>query len=86
MNSRHKVGKKKWHLGRIVKNIDSFGMEIPSFNIGGESQVNTLCGGIVTCLILMTTLAYASSEALELIDPHNPQINIVDHPYEFGNL
>ena len=49
-------------------------MEVPSFNIKGQTMINTLCGGVVSCLILMTTLAYAAHNAIELALQDDPQI------------
>ena len=47
---------------------------MPSFNLQGESRVNTLCGGVVTLLIAMVVLAFATHKAFEMVDPHNPSI------------
>ena len=46
-------GEKSWHIGRVISGMDSFGMEVPSLNLKGETQVNTLIGGVVSALILM---------------------------------
>ena len=60
-----------------LKGLDLFGMAVPSLNIEGDSQVRTMCGGIVTCLILVTTLFFAAETGTELLSPMNPQINDV---------
>ena len=54
----------KWKLGAFVKSVDSFGQDLPSFNLKGETKVNTHFGGVVTVLILLTALAYASLKAV----------------------
>ena len=77
--------KKQWHIGRVIRGMDSFSMEVPSFNIKGETRVNTLCGGIVSCLILLMTLAFAAHNAVELFDAKNPTINKVTTPSYFSN-
>ena len=71
-SQRH--GEKPWHMGRVVSGLDSFGSAVPSLNIGGETTVNTLCGGIVTGLILLVTLIFAAHKATELVDARNPTI------------
>ena len=67
-------GKNPWHMGRVVSGLDSFGSAVPSLNIGGETSVNTLCGGIATGLILLVTLIFAAHKATELVDARNPTI------------
>ena len=49
-------------------------MEAPSLNIRGETKVNTLCGGIVTCFILVLTMVYALNSSVELFNPVKPEI------------
>ena len=61
-------------MGRVVSGLDSFGSAVPSLNIRGETTVNTLCGGIVTGLILLVTLIFAAHKATELVDARNPTI------------
>ena len=70
-------GEKSWHIGRVISGMDSFGMEVPSLNLKGETHVNTLIGGVVSALILMLTLAYAANTAFELVEPQNPSITEV---------
>ena len=72
-----KKDEKSWHIGRVISGMDSFGMEVPSLNLKGETQVNTLIGGVVSALILMLTLAYAANTAIELVEPQNPTITEV---------
>ena len=64
--------------GRIttcIRNADSFGKEVPSFNLGGETHVNTVPGGLLTLLILLLTLLYATSKFQDLVLGKNPIIS-----------
>ncbi len=47
-----------WHVGNKLQSIDLFGREVPAFNLKGETHVNTTVGGLVSVLILITTLLY----------------------------
>ena len=73
----------RWHMNKVIKNVDSFGKELPAFNLRGESRVNTLVGGIVTIVIMVLTLSYAVIKAIHLTSKHNPQINENQIAYYF---
>ena len=73
--SRFGAREAKWKIGAMVKNIDGFGQEIPSFNLKGETRVNTLCGGVITVIILSLTLAFAILKGIHLLHRKNPTIN-----------
>ena len=73
----------KWKIGAIIKNIDGFGQEIPSFNMKGETRVNTLYGGVIIVVILSLTLAYAILKGIHLLHRTNPTINTYSIPSHF---
>ena len=73
--SRFAAREAKWKIGSIVKNIDSFGQKIPSFNLKGKTRVNTFFGGIITVAVLTLTLSYAILKAIHLVARKNPTIN-----------
>ena len=77
--------KSKRHIGRVITSMDSFSMEVPSFNIRGETRVGTLYGGIVTCLILSLTFAFALQRCFELVDPQQALINETKTENFFSN-
>ena len=81
--SRFGTKEARWKIGAIVKNIDGFGQEIPSFNLKGETRVNTLFGGVITLLIITLTLAYAILKAVHLLQRKNPTINQYPIPHHF---
>ena len=33
--------------------MDNFGKEVPSFNVGGETHINTIPGGMLNLLVLV---------------------------------
>ena len=51
--------KPSWHIGNKLQQIDLFGKEVPSFNLKGETHINTKVGGLVSALIIVTALLYA---------------------------
>lgn len=72
-------------MGRVITNMDAFSSPIPQLNIDGETEVRTLCGGIISFLIFMAALAYAASNALELVNPKSPVIISDKKVRWFGN-
>ena len=62
----------KWKFGAVITSIDGFGADVPSFNLKGETKVNTLLGGVVTALILLLTLGYSILKAIQLTSRSNP--------------
>ena len=58
--------KSNWYASTCLKQQDSFGKEVPTFNIGGETQVNTLPGGFLTVIIFGMTLSYAALKFVDL--------------------
>ena len=78
--SRSGAKEAKWKIGSFVKNIDGFGQALPSFNLKGETKVNTVFGGTITVLILSLTVTYAILKCIQLLNRENPTIN--DYPIE----
>lgn len=62
-------------MDNYVEGLDSFGKEVPSFNLKGEPRINTICGGAATIAIFALTLIYASIKMIELVGRRNPTIN-----------
>ena len=61
-------------------------MPIPSFNLKGETRVNTVFGGMITVGILTLTLAYAILKGIDLVTRKNPTINDYLIPSHFDAL
>lgn len=52
--------KPNWHISNKLQGIDLFSREVPAFNLRGETHINTTVGGLVSVLILVTTLLYTA--------------------------
>lgn len=61
----------------MLLDLDGFGRPVPSFNISGDSTINTVGGGVLSTLILLCTIAYASVKLVKLSTGANPIINEV---------
>ena len=57
---------RKWDARNFVRNQDSFAESVPAFNINGKSEVKTLYGGILTCVIYIFTFSYATRGMIDL--------------------
>ena len=55
--------------------MDSFGKEVPSFNLRGQEKVNTIVGGSVSILVLIIIFLYANLKLTQLITGANPVIS-----------
>ena len=63
-----------WDAKNYIRSLDSFGKEVPAFNINGQSQVQTLVGGCLTLLIMIITFSYATSKMIDLSQKKDPFI------------
>ena len=59
----------------VLHKADIFGEPLPTFNLKGETHVNTITGGLCTFFIIITCLAYGSLKFVHLIDKTNPQLS-----------
>ena len=66
--------KSKWRAVNFVRAMDNFGKEVPTFNIGGETHVNTAPGGMLNLVILGVTLGYAIGKFADLYTGSDPKI------------
>lgn len=48
-----------WHISNTLRRLDSFGIDISSFNLKGATSVQTLLVGIMTTLIAIISLTFA---------------------------
>ena len=58
-------------LNKIVKRVDTFGQQLPAFNIKGDKEVKTICGGIITILVYLTLFLWAAERLVEVINKEN---------------
>ena len=54
--------------------MDNFGKEVPAFNVGGETHINTVPGGLLNLIVLAVTLGYAIGKFAELYTKGDPNI------------
>ena len=73
-----------WHISNFFAEIDSFGKELPSFNIKGETHVNTVFGGIMTFNITLLAILYAFLKMNVLMNRMNPNISVTKVIDNFG--
>lgn len=64
-------------LTSLLEKIDRFGRPLPAFNLKGETKVHTVTGGLVTFLILVTTLSYGALKFYHLLTNHNANVTSV---------
>ncbi len=72
-----------WRMDRVIKNLDNFAKDVPSFNIKGESKVRTIFGGLMTGAVIIIALAYATLKMIDLIGRDYPNVNINTLPSYF---
>ena len=71
-SSNYGNGLPSWHVSNVVKGVDAFAGEIPSFNLKGEVKVKTLVGGLCTLATIALILTYATMKAVHLTERRNP--------------
>ena len=65
-------GNRAWDATNYIRSLDSFGKEVPAFNLHGQTQVQTLVGGCLTLLIMIITFSYATSSMINLAQKKDP--------------
>ena len=56
----------------VLKRMDLFGVDIPTFNIKGESKVMTVTGGLLSFFVGVVFFIYGSLKLSHLLDKYNP--------------
>ena len=59
----------------VFKRMDIFGVDIPTFNIKGETKVMTVSGGLLSLLVGVVFFIYGSLKLSHLLDKYNPSIS-----------
>ena len=70
-------------LPKVLLTMDMFGEPLPSFNIKGQSDVRTHCGGCLSMLIIITAIAFALAKLEHLLAKQNPSVNIFTNANAF---
>ena len=55
--------------------MDIFGVDLPTFNIKGESKVMTVAGGLLSFFVGVIFFIYGSLKLSHLLDKYNPAIS-----------
>ena len=83
--SLYRRARPAWAIGNIMRQLDTFGQDIPTFNLRGENRINTVCGGVLTTMICTIVLIYCSVKGVDFFDKRNPQISQLITKDHFGN-
>ena len=87
MPSNYREGERpSWHIFNVLRGIDLFGEQVPSFNIKGENFVNTVVGGMLTGVIYLIVLAFAGLKMIQLVNKNNPVMSEVERKDHYGPL
>ena len=57
-----------------IKKIDLFGEALPQFNLKGENQIRTCCGGFVSIIMVTATLLFGLLKIKHLLSRQNPAV------------
>ena len=57
--------------------MDIFGVDYPTFNVKGETQVMTVTGGLLSLVVGIVFFIYATLKLSHLLDKYNPNISEV---------
>ena len=63
-----------------------FGKDVPNFNIGGNTQINTLPGGFLSLMILGIAICYGATKFIDIYKGTDPNIQQNLIPDSFGPL
>ena len=74
MSKKQTQNKGACSIGSALSKFDGFGSDLPTFNLKGETNVQTCSGGVLTLLITLVTLAYAAIKSVHLASKKNPQV------------
>ena len=67
----------------FIGNLDMFGASLPPFNIGGESQVRTCPGGVLSLIAMLLTFMFAVLKMQQFFEKSGP--SIVQNFHEFDS-
>ena len=64
-----------FNLPKFVKQFDSFGAPMPSFNMGGETKVMTSIGACISLIFKILILIFGMIKLEHLLNRKNPTLN-----------
>ena len=72
--SKYSNVRSQLNAAHCIREYDSFGKEVPNFNIGGKTHINTAVGGFLTVMVLGLSLSYAGVKFVDLYEGSDPNI------------
>ena len=69
-------------LYHILKRFDLFGAQLPSFNVKGKTEVQTLPGSICSLFIIGIVIAYSILKFENMLNKKNPLLNTRNSPVD----
>ena len=60
---------------QLLQQVDTFGKDLPTFNINGQKSIKTSVGGCVTLLIMTTMLLFSLNRIERMVTYSNPNVN-----------
>ena len=82
--SKFSHAKSRWQASTCIRKQDNFGKEVPNFNIGGETQINTVVGGFLSIMVLGMTLFYGIVKFIDLYQGNDPNIRTTPISENYG--
>ena len=83
--SKYSNTKSRWYASTCIREQDNFGKEVPSFNIGGDTQISTAIGGFFSIMVLGLTLCYGTIKFIDLYQGNDPNIRKNSIPDSYGS-
>ena len=71
-------------LFAFFKELDLFGETVPTFNMGGKTEIKTFPGALFSITIVYLTIMFGTLKIQHLVERKNPQIVTNTQPLEAG--
>ena len=62
-------------ISYLLKKVDMFELDLPTFNLKGKSKVASVCGGLVSVVIITIMLLYSGIKLTMLVNRENPNVS-----------
>ena len=70
-------------IPRLLRRLDMFGKNIPSFNISGQERMYTAAGGLFSLMIFSVVFIFGAQKMVNLVSRRNPTVNTYVEPNFF---
>ena len=72
--AKTKKNKSKFKCDKMVARVDQLGSPVPSFNVQGETTINTGFGGCISLVTILLTMIYALDKFITFYKKEDPAI------------